>query len=250
MISREELLENLVLNLEKERVRLGYSQAQMASALHMSLSSYKRLICGESRKIDFYTVFLAQKLTGKLFEELWGYESPTTQKYHLLQNLSEPQRNFVSDIIQFEHDFSSNLKNTENAYDYTTLIIPSGDMQDGMIVDSCSLKKINIAPYRKRYGSNIDCALYVTSNHLHPVYHLNDILLISRSPMRDGDTGIFINKTTGLAYIRKFRQTSPCRLEPIPSYGQIFYVDSNDEADMAQWLKFGHVITKMRTVPE
>ena len=66
MISREELLENLVLNLEKERVRLGYSQAQMASALHMSLSSYKRLICGESRKIDFYTVFLAQKSYGDM----------------------------------------------------------------------------------------------------------------------------------------------------------------------------------------
>lgn len=130
--------------------------------------------------------------------------------------------------------------------DYTTMIIPSGNMHDGMVYDSCSLEKINISGYRKRYGNQIDCALLVTSDHMSPVYHTNDILLIARDPIRDGDTGIFINKVTGLLYIRRLRQTDPWRLEPLTYYGQTFYIDSNNASEMSHWIIFGHVISKTR----
>ncbi len=113
------------------------------------------------------------------------------------------------------------------------MIIPSGNMHDGMVYDSCSLEKINISGYRKRYGNQIDCALLVTSDHMSPVYHANDILLIARNPIRDGDTGIFINKVTGLLYIRRLRQTDPWRLEPLTYYGQTFYIDSNNASEMS-----------------
>lgn len=66
-----------------------------------------------------------------------------------------------------------------------------------------------------------------------PVYHANDILLIARNPIRDGDTGIFINKVTGLLYIRRLRQTDPWRLEPLTYYGQTFYIDSNNASEMS-----------------
>ena len=126
------------------------------------------------------------------------------------------------------------------------MIIPSENMHDGMVYDSCSLEKINISGYRKRYGNQIDCALLVTSDHMSPVYHANDILLIARNPIRDGDTGIFINKVTGLLYIRRLRQTDPWRLEPLTYYGQTFYIDSNNASEMSHWIIFGHVISKTR----
>ena len=77
-------------------------------------------------------------------------------------------------------------------------------------------------------------------------YHANDILLIARNPIRDGDTGIFINKVTGLLYIRRLRQTDPWRLEPLTYYGQTFYIDSNNASEMSHWIIFGHVISKTR----
>ena len=78
------------------------------------------------------------------------------------------------------------------------------------------------------------------------LYHANDILLIARNPIRDGDTGIFINKVTGLLYIRRLRQTDPWRLEPLTYYGQTFYIDSNNASEMSHWIIFGHVISKTR----
>ena len=57
-MTREEMMDNLGNNLEKERIALHFSQSQMAEALDMSLSSYKRIISGETNRIDFYTIYL------------------------------------------------------------------------------------------------------------------------------------------------------------------------------------------------
>lgn len=150
-------------------------------------------------------------------------------------------------MIDFEAEFAEDLQDFDNNEDYITVMVPTGNMLDGMIYDSCSFEKLNIAPYRNRYGSLIDFGIRVTSDHLTPVYLPGDILLISKQPIRDGDTGIFIDKNSGLLYTRKFFQTSPCRLEPINNYGQTFYIDSSNESDINRWIRFGFVITKMRT---
>ena len=52
MLTREQLSRNLGTNLERERFKLGYSQQDMAKALDMSLSSYKRLANGDTGKVD------------------------------------------------------------------------------------------------------------------------------------------------------------------------------------------------------
>ena len=249
MISREKIVENIALSMERERIALGYSQQQMAKALDMSLSSYKRIINGETNKIDLYTAYLLAAITGKQPEELYGLLTPLQKARSALGDLSQSQLNFVSSVIRFELQFAKDLRDGESIDDYVTLLIPTGNMQDGMYLDTFSLKKVNVAPYRKRYGEALDCAIQITSNHLHPTYVQNDILLISRSPIRDGDTGIFINRDKGLAYIRKFHQTVPTLLEPVSSWGHSFTVDSNDPKDMDRWIKFGRVITKMRSDP-
>jgi hypothetical protein len=188
-----------------------------------------------------------QELTGKLCDELCGVTSPYIATYQRLRKLSVPQLHFICDMIEFELSFGHTLKSSDSMEDYVTMIIPSGNMQDGMIYDSCSLRKLNVAAYKKRYGNQIDCALMITSNHLQPVYHEGDILLLCRSSIRDGDTGIFLHQPTGLAYIRKFRQTEPNRLEPISNYGQTLYLDNTNPDEVAAWIKFGYVVTKMRT---
>ncbi len=123
---------------------------------------------------------------------------------------------------------------------------PMGDCKDGMILDSVNLSKANIGDYRQRLGVDIHCGLKMNNNHLHPVYLKNDILLICKEPPRDGDVGIFMNKENGRTYIRKYRQTSPCRLEPVNGYGEVFLVDSDDPKDVLKWVKFGRVVTKIR----
>ena len=205
----------------RERIRqaaqeLGYVKPQR--------KNIQKNVSDESRK---YCVGIAQMTLQETSEEWY---------YMVLKNAVE------------QACFARNLETVPSVSreDYTTMIIPSGNMHDGMVYDSCSLEKINISGYRKRYGNQIDCALLVTSDHMSPVYHANDILLIARNPIRDGDTGIFINKVTGLLYIRRLRQTDPWRLEPLTYYGQTFYIDSNNASEMSHWIIFGHVISKTR----
>ena len=115
-----------------------------------------------------------------------------------------------------------------------------------MILDSYNVEKLDVSNYRKAFGDALHIGIRITSNHLHPVYNKGDILLISRNPIRDGDTGIFINAQNKRAYIRKLHQTNPCELTPINNYGETFYVDSDNVDDMSKWIKFGHVLCKVR----
>lgn len=246
-MTRDQLVENFAASMEQERNQLGYSQAQMAQALDISLSTYKRIINGETNKLDFYTVYQMHLLTGKFAFELCHYQTPLLKTVGELRRLNPAQQRTINGFIEFESEFVKELCKDKSPEDYITLIIPSGCMQDAMIYDSCSLGKIDVAPYRQRYHNKIDCAVMITTNHLNPVYNVNDILLIDRSPIQDGDTGIFLHKETGLAYIRRFHRGIPCRLEPVGSYGQTLYVDGLNATDTSKWIKFGRVITKIRT---
>ena len=246
-MTREQLIENFADSVEQERIALGYSQAQMAQALDMSVSTYKRIINGEISKLDFFIFYQLYQLTGKFAFELCKYGDPLSDTVASMHRLSQPQLRTIRGFIDFEDHFARSLNADQNSTDYTTLIIPSGCMHDGMIYDSCSLGKINIASYRRRFHDKIDCAILITTNHLNPTYNVNDILLIDRSPIQDGDTGIFLHKESGLAYIRRFHRGHPCRLEPIGSYGRTIYVDGSKASETSKWIKFGRVLSKIRS---
>lgn len=47
-MTQQKILLNFIDNIEKERVRLNLTQAQMAQKLDMSVSNYKKLIAGHS----------------------------------------------------------------------------------------------------------------------------------------------------------------------------------------------------------
>ena len=110
MLTREQLSRNLGTNLERERFKLGYSQQDMAKALDMSLSSYKRLANGDTGKVDVYTVYKLSQLTGKMFYELCGESSDLFQTYDRMRNLSPTQLHFIESLVQFEFDFARNLE--------------------------------------------------------------------------------------------------------------------------------------------
>ena len=46
-MTQQKILLNFIDNIEKERVRLNLTQAQMAQKLDMSVSNYKKLIAGQ-----------------------------------------------------------------------------------------------------------------------------------------------------------------------------------------------------------
>lgn len=243
-----EFYETLALNMERERVAMGLTQEEMAEELGISFGSYKKIAHRETYKMTAYTLYKLHKLTGKFGKELTGYGSENTTLYSHIQLLSKPQRDFVSSIVDFELNFIRDLPKEMSGDDYITVLVLTGDMQDGMIYDSANFKKVYAKDYIEKYApQKIHCGIEITSNHLHPVYHLGEIILISKEPIRYGDTGVFINKASGRAYLRKLIQGKGSSiLEPVCDFGEPFVIDTSDEGSMNQWIKFGKVISKMR----
>lgn len=242
-MTKQELNDQFALHLEQERVSLGLTQKQMADKLELSLSAYKRIINGENDKIELFVLYKLYLLTGKLMYEFTGISDPYLELKKKIMNLSPSQLSYIEGLVDFEKAFADANEDFE---DYVTVYVPTGNMEDGMVYDSSNVEKVKVSSLKKRYKEQLSCGIRITSNHLHPTYNKGDILLISRRPIRDGDTGIFLNKENGCVYVRKFYQTSPCRLEPVSGYGETFYVDSDDPVEMDKWIKFGCVIAKVR----
>ncbi len=242
-MTRRELASNFITSMERERVRRGYTQPQMADRLGLSASGYKKIIAGETNKIDLYTAYQVYKLSGKFIFELCGENSAELEAFQDYRSLTSSQKAFVNNIIQFERSFQENNTAVE---EYISVIVPSGVAEDGMIWDSANVIKVNASPYIHKFGRNLHCGILITSDHLQPVYQMGDILLVSRRPPRNGDTGIFINKEEGRAYLRRYRQTNTIRLEPVNEYGVVIELNSNDMSDEGKWLKLGCILTKMR----
>lgn len=245
-MKKQELTARFVEHLERERIIAGLTQTQMAEHLELSLSGYKKIISGETARIDLYTAYRLGQFTGRSIAEFFEEtDSELTRTIRKLRQLSPFQFNFVSAVINFETAFLGCLSPGASP-DYITLLTPTGNLHDGMIWDAAHMEKLNVSHYRRILGDKLHCAIRITSNHLHPAYNINDILLISKTAPRDGDIGIFIHKETHRCYLRKFRQASPWILEPVNHYGISFKIDCTDSGEIDKWIVFGKVLTKMR----
>lgn len=242
-MTRQEVTGNYIINMERERVRRGYTQPQMAKHMGISTSGYKKIVAGETSKIDLYATYQLYKFTGKFIFELCGEESADLELFQSLRSLSPSQKAFVSDIIRFEQNFQ---EKEMDSGEYISVLVPSGSLEDGMIWDSANVIKVRASSYLQKFGRDLHCGVLITSRNLQPVYQEGDILLLNKRPPREGDTVILVNREDGRAYLRKFRSGNPARLVPVNEYGMTFEVDWDNAAEMDKWIIFGCVLTKMR----
>lgn len=245
-MNKEQFYDKLALNIERIRTEQGLSQSEMAQGLDLSLSAYKRLINRETSHFDLFTALKMYELTHAMPSSYVpvDYEDRFLKIITKLEQLTEQQLLYVNAVVEVETQFK--LENPNTVDDYMTVFIPTGDFEDGMIFDSANVRKIDISKYKNILIDKNYYGIQITSNHLHPVYNIGDILLIGKEPIRDGDTGVFLDKKTAKLYIRKYRQTAPCQLLPVNDYGVPITVDSYDLEDMNKWIKFGKVLTKIR----
>lgn len=243
ILDRSDVKENVGKIIESTRNELGYSQSKMGKLLGLSQSTYFRLINGEVDNTILYAIYKFCKLNNMTLGEVVGDPSPNTDLNRMFKSLPEFRQRTIRTIIALD----SQLK-IQEVYDndYVDCYVLTNDNCDGMLYDAASYEPINVAGYRNICPYSIDCAIRITSNHLHPVIHADDILLIHQGPPRNGDTGVFINRNNKKIYFRRFIQGDICRLEPIAPYGKTILVDSHNNKDMGQWIKFGFIMTRLR----
>lgn len=232
--------DNFIHNVERLRTKLGYTQSEFAEMMDMSISGYRKMIAGETNTISLHAAYLVSDLTGVPIDNLMGIENNQVQSMEYYRNLSQRQRNFVDTVILFEKEMKEKKMDQDN---YCTLVIPTGDMRDGMDYDSCGYEKINIGNYGKIYKDSLAFALKVTNNFFSPVYIENDILLIGNDrALRLGENGIFTCE--GKVYLRCLADRNPVVLKPIVSLGKKIVISHDD---LIKWNKIGYVLKKIRT---
>lgn len=144
-MNRLEIANNISTNIERERIKLGMSQAQFAKALDMSLSTYKRIANGESSRIDIYTAYLIYKLTGRFACELTGFTDDVVDLVKRIKKLSKNQRILIDSIIDTELALSAYKDESSDKEDLISVLIPTGNMADGMILDSYNVEKLEVS---------------------------------------------------------------------------------------------------------
>lgn len=242
-MTKNEMLDCFAQNLERERVKLGYTQNEFAGCLGLSMSTYKNIVSRRTNKFDISIASKLYEITGKFLCEMFGFKCWEFELLNKFRQMTKRQTLFIQALIDYELEMLSEEVDSENMLDVFLL---TGNMKDGMIIDSSHAERIYCPEYIKKYGEKLHCGIRITSNHLHTVYIYNDIIGISRRPPHDGDTCIFIHKPTGRAYIRKLVQGTPRTLLPINGYGEPIYIDTTDPKDMSQWFNWGVVITVFR----
>jgi len=110
-LTRAQLAENFTVRLEQERIRLGLTQDQMAAKLELSSSGYKKIIAGETCRIDLYVGYLAHEVTGKLICELCNNDDFDISLLQKVRRLSDHQQRHLESLI--DEQLRSNQRNCE-----------------------------------------------------------------------------------------------------------------------------------------
>lgn len=93
--------QTLVLNLEKWRVQKGMSQAEMAKSINLSISTYSRLISGETNNLSADTIRAIYKTTGRMcFELMECDDDEYLRLVKLCHNLNEKELRYFLHTIQ------------------------------------------------------------------------------------------------------------------------------------------------------
>lgn len=78
--------------LERERIQRDMSQKEMADVLNISLSSYRRIVTGESTYVPIEMIINAHRLTGMWLYQMLGESTDNTNaldKYMLLDEYDQ-----------------------------------------------------------------------------------------------------------------------------------------------------------------
>lgn len=233
-----------VKRMEYERARMGFTQSEMAEQMGMSASGYKKIISGETKKVDLQMVHRLSRMTDMYMFDLLEQDNTIIRLARKMNDLIPTQLKLLELILDYERQFT--YENGKPEESFITVMEPTADVKDGMFWDSMIMYKVEAGEYQRRYGGKISCGIRVNSNYMVPAYIKGDILLICKEPIQDGDVGIFVDKKSGKAYVRKYRRATPSILEPVADYGENYYIDEEDSTDVMNWIKFGKVIAKIR----
>ncbi|MBR1599012.1 MAG: helix-turn-helix domain-containing protein [Lachnospiraceae bacterium] len=189
------------------------SLSTLASLSDLSEDTLRSIIYGKSQDIKLSTLIKIADVLNCSIDELVNrstYSHDEQILFNKIHNLPQCSRKSIQIVATLEEKCL--LEKSRNGKDLIPLFIPKGNMKDGVYYDGSIYGKIDITKYPLTIKKECSFGIKVVTENYEPIYHINDILLISaKSHPRQSDIVLYIDNN-GKLYLRKYTQLG---LEPL-----------------------------------
>lgn len=235
--------QTFIERLERERALRGWSQQELATKLDMSVAGYRKMVAGMTETISLYTALRASEVFQIPIRCLCGMDLVEDRIQRKIWEAPEAVKNKVEYLLEYETKYRQYQK-THAKECVITLYELTGYMEDGMYIDSSSVRKLRI---NDEFGNRVTKGLLVTENSFMPVYARGDVILIEEKVGRNGDTVVTKNLRTNRIYIRKVVVNNGFELHPVHGRGEIIRFGQEQRKD---WFDYGRVIGHIPLIEE
>lgn len=147
MLTKNEMLDNFAHNIEEERKSLDFTQVLFSKMLGVSVSTYKNIVSRKTNNLDVFLALRLSELTHKSIPDLLGYSSKEYEVLGKYRQLTDRQRAYILGKMDYEISMKVLETDPENMLDVLCL---TGEMADGMILDSSHEERIYCPEYIKK----------------------------------------------------------------------------------------------------
>lgn len=215
----------------------GWSVKTLSDEADIPYETLKKLL---NRKIENTSIHNIIKIATAFqcnIDFLLGSDKMTPSE----EPLSKYSQNILSYLKQVDYSFSSSSVYNEGIF--VPVFTPESLFKGSHSSFSSMDNLLDLGSYPSHFKELVTCGIAVQSPCYQPVFHAQDILLISQSRVpHSGEIGTFIHK--GYLYIRKFcPERSKTLLEPVNGIGKPLCI-----TDLSDWYIFGTVVGVHRSL--
>lgn len=239
-MTKQELTAYIIQRIEKERIKRGFTQQEIAAKLELSVAGYRKIVAGQTDSISLFTAYKAAELFDISLNTMC-MDNERNQTADIVYRASDSTYSRIKFYVDYQYKIKNYRQSSHTGENKKIdLIIPNGFLQDGMILDSYGLTRMNI---EDKYDEEIHKAFRITSNAFIPAYVRGDTLLINESAARDGDISLLMHIRTRRFYIRRMFIQEDYICQPLNWKGEEMVITQEDRKN---WIDFGHVVVTLR----
>lgn len=190
----------------------------LSTQADLSEDTLRSIVYGKSQDIKLSTIIKIANVLDCSLDNLAGRSFYSSQEQNIINRLSYlPERsiNVIEFILQLEE--KSALQKSNHGKDVIQVFLPTGNMKDGMHYDCFLYEDLDISNYPSSIKNNVDLGIKIMTQNYEPVYHPNDIILLSHKRLPEYNDIVLYIDNEGRLFIRKYTENF---LLPINGFGK------------------------------
>ncbi len=228
------VIDNLVMSINSELNRRGWSLIQLSDISEVPYDSLKKLVSGNIENPHLYNILKISNALEIDINSMVGMQLEST-------SLSRQSR--ISNMIRYITKFEKSLQLSNKSGKKKMIplyIAQTPHPETPNYMDFLSISTLDASKYSERFKDRMAFGVKIASNNYTPLFFPNDILLIAtdRAPI-SGEIGLF--QHNGDMFLRRYVKTDRIKLESVNELGETIELDT-----FKGWTIYGYVLCLYR----